>query len=38
MIEYWHNPRCSNGTRVRGVFHIQTVNNRHSKLKDFLRR
>ena len=24
--------------RVRGAFHIQTVNNRHSRLKDFLRR
>ena len=23
--------------RVRGTFHIQTVNNRHSRLKDFLR-
>ena len=28
----------SGGKRVRGVFHIQTVNSRHSKLKDFLRR
>ncbi len=28
----------SRSERVRGVFHIQTVNNRHSRLKDFLRR
>ena len=28
----------SAGERVRGVAHIQTVNNRHSLLKDFLRR
>ena len=28
----------SNGERVRGAFHIQTVNSRHSQLKDFLRR
>ena len=28
----------SDRKRVRGVFHIQTVNNRHSKLKDFSRR
>ena len=28
----------SGGQRVRDVFHIQTVNNRHSQLKDFLRR
>ena len=26
------------GERVRGELHIQTVNNRHSRLKDFLRR
>ena len=28
----------SSGERVRDAFHIQTVNNRHSQLKDFLRR
>ena len=28
----------SRSERVRGAFHIQTVNNRHSRLKDFLRR
>ena len=28
----------SGGERVRDAFHIQTVNNRHSQLKDFLRR
>lgn len=28
----------SAGERVRGAAHIQTVNNRHSRLKDFLRR
>ncbi len=28
----------SAGERIRGAFHIQTVNNRHSQLKDFLRR
>ncbi|WP_420584013.1 IS1595 family transposase, partial [Ruegeria sp.] len=28
----------SAGERVRGVAHIQTANNRHSGLKDFLRR
>ncbi len=28
----------SGGERVRDAFHIQTVNNRHSRLKDFLRR
>ena len=28
----------SGGNRVRDVFHIQTVNNRHSQLKNFLRR
>jgi len=28
----------SAGQRVRGELHIQTVNNRHSRLKDFLRR
>ena len=28
----------SAGERVRGAFHIQTVNSRHSQLKDFLRR
>ena len=28
----------SAGERVRDAFHIQTVNNRHSRLKDFLRR
>ena len=27
----------SAGERVRGAFHIQTVNSRHSQLKDFLR-
>lgn len=27
----------SDGERVRGELHIQTVNNRHSRLKDFLR-
>ena len=27
----------SAGERVRGELHIQTVNNRHSRLKDFLR-
>ncbi len=27
----------SGGERVRGELHIQTVNNRHSRLKDFLR-
>ena len=27
----------STGERVRGELHIQTVNNRHSRLKDFLR-
>ena len=27
----------SAGERVRGTFHIQTVNSRHSELKDFLR-
>ena len=27
----------SDGERVRGEWHIQTVNNRHSRLKDFLR-
>ena len=28
----------SKGERVRGTIHIQTVNNRHSRLKAFLRR
>ena len=28
----------SAGERVRGAIHIQTVNNRHSRFKDFLRR
>ncbi len=28
----------SGGERVRDAFHIQTVNSRHSQLKDFLRR
>lgn len=28
----------SNGERTRGEIHINTVNNRHSRLKDFLRR
>ena len=28
----------SSGERVRDAFHIQTVNNRHSRLKQFLRR
>ena len=28
----------SAGERVRGAFHIQTVNNRHSRFKDFLHR
>ena len=28
----------SRSERVRGAFHIQTVNNRHGRLKDFLRR
>ncbi len=28
----------SGGERVRDAFHIQTVNSRHSRLKDFLRR
>ena len=28
----------SGGERVRDAFHIQTLNNRHSQLKDFLRR
>lgn len=28
----------SAGERVRGELHIQTVDNRHSRLKDFLRR
>ena len=28
----------SAGERARGAFHIQTVNSRHSQLKDFLRR
>ena len=28
----------SGGERVREAFHIQTLNNRHSQLKDFLRR
>ncbi len=28
----------SRGERVRAAFHIQTVNNPHSHLKDFLRR
>ena len=28
----------SRSERVRGAFHIQTVNNRHRRLKDFLRR
>ncbi len=28
----------SGGERVRDAFHIHTVNNRHSRLKDFLRR
>ena len=27
----------SSGERVRGELHIQTVNNRHSRLKAFLR-
>jgi len=27
----------SDGERIRGELHIQTVNNRHSRLKDFLR-
>lgn len=34
-----HEPlNLSAGERVRGDLHIQTVNNRHSLLKDFLRR
>ena len=28
----------SAGERVRGAFHIQTVNNRHGRFKDFLHR
>jgi hypothetical protein len=28
----------SSGERVRGDLHIQTVNSRHERLKDFLRR
>jgi hypothetical protein len=27
----------STGERIRGELHIQTVNNRHARLKDFLR-
>ena len=33
-----HFLNLSGGERVRDAFHIQTVNSRHSRLKDFLRR